>query len=808
MSAVALLPFLPLALAVALLPLGTAFTFPCVTALLSRVIPSNERGLYMGVQQTFGGAARVVFPILAGFAFDRFQDLPFLVSAGARSRHDFPRAWVWKNSLARSTNLSRQRRLSRHTLATRELSGRLGSMFGARLRIVLSLAAAVSVAACGSDSTGTGGSNSPANLSVISGNGQVGLVGTLLSQPLVVKVTNSSGTTISGIAVTFTVVSGAATVTPSTATTDATGQAKANVTLGSTAGTVSISASVVGTNLTASFVVTAGTSTQTIACSTVAPQTPAAGGVLPGVTGTGICLGAGASGADYAVVAFYGDSNQATLGQVTVTSHNATALSTPDIAPLANVFATRQPAPGLSFTTSNAQEQFDLRLRHVAQTQLAPMVPGARAAMRSGARRSVIPSSLTVGQIITLNANGNSGAGACTTPINVGARVAAISNGAYVLADTANPAGGFSDADYASFGATFDTLVSPVDVNAFGAPTDIDHNGKIVILFTKEVNKLTARGSNGVVGGFFYERDLFPTVSNPSFEGCPTSNVGEIYYSLVPDPNAVFSDKRSASDVLSLTPGTLAHEFQHLINAGRRLYVNTTADFPEVVWLNEGLSHIAEELLFYKAADLAPRQNIDLQRRAHRRARSSPATRATTSVGSTNSCPSRRRPRPTPTTTTSRRAARRGICCAISPTIEGASDGTTWSQLVNANEVGQANLANVFGSNYLTQIRDWATAVFADDVPGVTDARFLEPSWNMRSIFPGLSNGNGARSNRYPLSVVPLVRRDTGVAVDHRGRRRRTSASASPPAVRRRSTGRRRDCRSSPFVQFTVVRTR
>ncbi len=80
-SAVALLPFLPLALAVALLPLGTAFTFPCVTALLSRVIPSNERGLYMGVQQTFGGTARVVFPIVAGWAFDRFPELPFLLSA-------------------------------------------------------------------------------------------------------------------------------------------------------------------------------------------------------------------------------------------------------------------------------------------------------------------------------------------------------------------------------------------------------------------------------------------------------------------------------------------------------------------------------------------------------------------------------------------------------------------------------------------------------------------------------------------------------------------------------------------------------
>jgi multidrug resistance protein len=77
----AILPYLPLALAVTLLPLGTAFTFPCVTALLSRVIPNHERGLYMGVQQTFGGMARVAFPILAGYAFDRVVELPFLVSA-------------------------------------------------------------------------------------------------------------------------------------------------------------------------------------------------------------------------------------------------------------------------------------------------------------------------------------------------------------------------------------------------------------------------------------------------------------------------------------------------------------------------------------------------------------------------------------------------------------------------------------------------------------------------------------------------------------------------------------------------------
>jgi multidrug resistance protein len=80
--AVALLPYLPLAIAVAFLPLGTAFTFPCVTSLLSRVISSRERGLYMGVQQTFGGMARVLFPILFGFLYDRSHGLPFLISAG------------------------------------------------------------------------------------------------------------------------------------------------------------------------------------------------------------------------------------------------------------------------------------------------------------------------------------------------------------------------------------------------------------------------------------------------------------------------------------------------------------------------------------------------------------------------------------------------------------------------------------------------------------------------------------------------------------------------------------------------------
>src|SRR6267142_3529133 len=71
--------------AVALIPLGTAFTFPCVTALLSRVIAPRERGLYMGMQQTYGGVARIIAPLFFGWSFD---------SLGVSSPYFFSSAFI------------------------------------------------------------------------------------------------------------------------------------------------------------------------------------------------------------------------------------------------------------------------------------------------------------------------------------------------------------------------------------------------------------------------------------------------------------------------------------------------------------------------------------------------------------------------------------------------------------------------------------------------------------------------------------------------------------------------------------------
>jgi len=75
--------WLPFAIVIALVPLGAALNFSSVTALLSRVVGEHERGLYMGVQQTYGGIARVIYPLVAGIASDRLGEAsPFWISGG------------------------------------------------------------------------------------------------------------------------------------------------------------------------------------------------------------------------------------------------------------------------------------------------------------------------------------------------------------------------------------------------------------------------------------------------------------------------------------------------------------------------------------------------------------------------------------------------------------------------------------------------------------------------------------------------------------------------------------------------------
>jgi MFS family permease len=66
-----------------LMPIGTALLFPATSALLSQRCERDQLGQVMGVQQSFGGMARIFGPIWAGWAYSRFgPGVPFQV-AGA-----------------------------------------------------------------------------------------------------------------------------------------------------------------------------------------------------------------------------------------------------------------------------------------------------------------------------------------------------------------------------------------------------------------------------------------------------------------------------------------------------------------------------------------------------------------------------------------------------------------------------------------------------------------------------------------------------------------------------------------------------
>jgi len=97
----------------------------------------------------------------------------------------------------------------------------------------------------------------PAALTIVSGANQTAAAGSALTEALVVKVTDQYGNPVPGITVSFAVTGGAASLSSATATTASDGKAQVNVTLGTTPGTVTISASVTGVSPAQTFTATA-----------------------------------------------------------------------------------------------------------------------------------------------------------------------------------------------------------------------------------------------------------------------------------------------------------------------------------------------------------------------------------------------------------------------------------------------------------------------------------------------------------------------------------------------------------------------
>ena len=173
-----------------------------------------------------------------------------------------------------------------------------------------------------------------------------------------------------------------------------------------------------------------------------------------------------------------------------------------------------------------------------------------------------------------------------TSFVNVGTRLKFAGDHLLIYVDTIGE--GFSDQQYLALGALFDRDLYPLDIAAFGSESDVDQDGRIVALFTPQVNRLVRAqdcGQFGYVTGFFYATDLL--LENPN------SNRAEVFYSFIPDSTARFSCAHTAADVLRILPGTFVHELQHMISFNQHVLARSSD--PEVIWLNEGLSHIAEE---------------------------------------------------------------------------------------------------------------------------------------------------------------------------------------------------------------------
>jgi hypothetical protein len=123
---------------------------------------------------------------------------------------------------------------------------------------------------------------------------------------------------------------------------------------------------------------------------------------------------------------------------------------------------------------------------------------------------------------------------------------------------------------------TFSSIIYPQITDAFGLPLDVDDNGKVILLLLDIRDGYNPQTSLGHTGGYFYPADM---EAASSYE--PHPNLADMIY--------IDTYPTSAGSASSL--GTVAHEFQHLINYSNRRGVGKSA---MDIWIDEGLSSAAE----------------------------------------------------------------------------------------------------------------------------------------------------------------------------------------------------------------------
>jgi len=316
-----------------------------------------------------------------------------------------------------------------------------------------------------------------------------------------------------------------------------------------------------------------------VGCSSVTPTTlPVGGFSVIDPTATGGCLqvpATTASGAEHVAVLVATEGAEAPNGNSSSYSLNGGAA--------ASAPAPASPAPRIGgFGTPGTAEQFHAMLR--ARERAISQDPAtALFAASIGATPPIAAAPPVVGDKRTFQVCATT---SCSSFVSVQATAKSVGNKVAIFLDDTVPANGYTQTDLDSVGTLFDTYMHPIDTTAFGHESDIDNNGVVVVLLTDRVNALTpnCNQSGSVVLGYFFGNDLTNNTG---------SNHGEVFYSLVPDPLSATCTIIKSFTRRVLGP-TFIHEFQHMISFNQHVLLRSGSS--EDTWLNEGLSHFAEEL--------------------------------------------------------------------------------------------------------------------------------------------------------------------------------------------------------------------
>lgn len=354
-----------------------------------------------------------------------------------------------------------------------------------------------------------------------------------------------------------------------------------------------------------------------------------------------------------------------------------------------------------------------------------------------------------------------------------------------IYVDDAATAGSITDAMLNDLGRRFDDQIYPRDVGAFGEPSDEDDNDRVIILLSPSVNALTTQeifDQGSRIVGFFFGPDLLGGAAS-------CLNDAEVFYSIAPDPDAIFgaAPSETGEAYVDLVTAVAAHEFQHMISFNWHVCKNVSPCVrrgqQETLWLDEGLSHMAEAI-----------NDLHVQNQA-RGALFLATPYETSLVGDGNELDERG-----------------ASYLFVQYMVDRFGEAVLRRLVDEAGLAGRTGIANVdFATDtaFTFLFHQWAAALFLDGPDIDNDPIYEFPSRNLRNDFlfgkDFLNAGRPGRVTTDYLDVMARVVQGSPLTVVQKG--------TSPAYVRVTTPGRANvpitiDGASNSELQVTVIRTK